>query len=151
MPEITGVELLEKAKGVCPDTVRILLTGYTDLDSVIGAINRGNIYRYIAKPWDSEDLRLTLRQATETYDLKKQLQLKNAELEQKNAALEKAFAELKNARHGEGTFSYARFARVKYPLTVMTGFISLLEDGRSKLTNETQRSIQHLKAASAIG
>jgi two-component system sensor histidine kinase/response regulator len=148
MPEITGVELLEKAKGVCPDTVRILLTGYTDLDSVIGAINRGNIYRYIAKPWDPEDLRLTLRQATETYDLKKQLQLKNAELEQKNAALEKAFAELKNLDTAKGRFLTLVSHELNTPLTVMTGFISLLEDGRSKLTNETQRSIQHLKAAS---
>ena len=59
MPEMTGVELLEKIKNVRPATTRVLLTGYTDVASVIGAINRGNIYRYVAKPWDPEDLKIT--------------------------------------------------------------------------------------------
>ncbi|MFM8314103.1 MAG: response regulator, partial [Deltaproteobacteria bacterium] len=70
MPDMTGVELLEKAKKLCPQATRVLLTGYTDIESVIDAINRGHIYRYIAKPWDPEDLKLTLKQANEAYRLR---------------------------------------------------------------------------------
>ena len=76
MPELSGVELLEKVKGICPDTTRILLTGFTDIEAVIDAINRGNVYRYVAKPWDPEDLRITLRQANEACMLRREVKQK---------------------------------------------------------------------------
>lgn len=148
MPEITGVELLEKTKTMQPETVRILLTGYTDLDSVIGAINRGNIYRYIAKPWDPEDLRQTLRQASETFDLRKQLKKKNEELEEKNQRLERAFEQLTHLDRAKGRFLTLVSHELNTPLTIMTGFISVLEDGKKLLSQETQRSLTHLKGAS---
>src|SRR5438128_8727349 len=52
MPEMTGVELLSKVKQVHPETIRLLFTAYSDLSAVIDAINQGNVYRYIAKPWE---------------------------------------------------------------------------------------------------
>ena len=62
MPEMSGTLLLEKAKEINPSMVRIILTGYTDPGDLIDAINRGEVYRYIVKPWDLNDLLLTIRQ-----------------------------------------------------------------------------------------
>ncbi len=69
MPGQTGVELLERARIVYPDTIRLLVTAYSDLDAAIDAINRGHVRRYIRKPWDHEELRGELRDALELYEL----------------------------------------------------------------------------------
>ncbi len=63
MPEMTGVELLHRAREIRPDATRLLFTGYSDLSAVIDAINQGNVFRYIAKPWDPDDLLAALRRA----------------------------------------------------------------------------------------
>lgn len=71
MPGMTGVQVLEASLAVRPDAIKILLTGYTDIQALIDAINSGNVYKYIQKPWDSEDLKLTVRRAVEAYDLRR--------------------------------------------------------------------------------
>jgi DNA-binding NtrC family response regulator len=68
MPQMTGVELLRRARGEAPDAIRILFTGYADIKSVIDAINEGQVYRYLTKPWDPDDIFTLLRQACEQYD-----------------------------------------------------------------------------------
>jgi DNA-binding NtrC family response regulator len=68
MPEMTGVELLTQARGQSPQAVRMIFTGYADLKAVIDAVNRGEIYRYLTKPWDPDDLCQVLREACEHYD-----------------------------------------------------------------------------------
>jgi len=70
MPEMTGVEFLVKTIDIYPDIPRIILTAYADVDDVIDAINKGNVYRYMLKPWKIEDLKLTIDKAVETYNLK---------------------------------------------------------------------------------
>src|SRR5437667_4027271 len=62
MPEMTGVEFLKALREAYPDTVRLLFTAYADIEAVTDAINQGNVYRYISKPWEPQDLRTTLRQ-----------------------------------------------------------------------------------------
>src|SRR6266705_2233756 len=69
MPAMSGTEFLECSMAVRPDAVRIILTGYTDIDAIIQAINKSRIYRYVTKPWESEELRLTLRRAIEAFHL----------------------------------------------------------------------------------
>ena len=69
MPEMVGVEFFSIIKGEYPDAIRMLLTGYADLESVISAINTGNIYRYIVKPWNPDELITTVREACVKYDL----------------------------------------------------------------------------------
>src|SRR5436305_11041403 len=69
MPEMTGVELLRTIRGAHPDAIRLLFTGYADISAVIDAINQGNVYRYIAKPWDPEELQTVIRDACAHYDL----------------------------------------------------------------------------------
>ncbi|WP_158223006.1 EAL domain-containing protein [Halovibrio salipaludis] len=63
MPEMTGTDFLSRVKELYPDTIRIVLSGYTDLDSVTDAVNRGAIYKFLTKPWDDEQLRSQIRQA----------------------------------------------------------------------------------------
>jgi len=63
MPEMSGTEFLSRVKQLYPDTVRIVLSGYTDLESLTAAINRGSIYRYMVKPWNDDDLRQQVREA----------------------------------------------------------------------------------------
>lgn len=70
MPGMTGVELLRASLNVNEDCIKILLTGYTDLEALIDAINEGHIYKYITKPWDADELKLTVRRALEAYELK---------------------------------------------------------------------------------
>ena len=63
MPEMTGVEFLREVKDIAPHTVRILLTGYSDLASIVGSINDGEVFRFISKPWDNTDIQKTISEA----------------------------------------------------------------------------------------
>lgn len=69
MPEMNGAQFLEKAKELHPNAIRYLLTGYSDLDAVIQAVNRGEIHRYLTKPWNDEDLLLQVRQSLDHFEL----------------------------------------------------------------------------------
>lgn len=73
MPEMLGVELLREVKAISPSTMRILLTGYSDLQSVIASVNTGEVFRYINKPWNNEKLRDTIKQACQFSDRIQQL------------------------------------------------------------------------------
>ncbi len=63
MPGMLGVELLRRAREISPDSVRILLTGYSDLASIVGSINDGEVYRFISKPWDNQELQKVIGEA----------------------------------------------------------------------------------------
>ena len=63
MPEMTGLELIKTVKTEYPNVLRVILTGYADFETVKAAINEAEIYRFLTKPWDDDDLRLTLRNA----------------------------------------------------------------------------------------
>lgn len=72
MPLETGVEFLESIIPVYPEVMRILLTGYADIQAVIDAVNKGKIYHYVSKPWDETQLRSLINNATEIYRLRQQ-------------------------------------------------------------------------------
>jgi len=88
MPEMTGVEFLEKVLEKYPDPMRILLTGYADMDAVVDAVNKGKIFHYLAKPWDEDELDLTIQSAYAKYLERIQLKETNAKLEVSNEQLE---------------------------------------------------------------
>lgn len=69
MPQMSGIEFLSVIKERQPDAMRLILTGYADLQTVMDAINKGEVYRFITKPWDDQALRITIRQALDQYDL----------------------------------------------------------------------------------
>ncbi len=84
MPEMKGTEFLSKTVPQFPDTVRIILTGFTDIEDLVEAINSGQVYKYITKPWDPGELKAVVQRAAETYDLLKQ---RTEELRRANAQM----------------------------------------------------------------
>lgn len=96
MPAMTGVEFLHKAKDMCPDTVRLVLSGYTDLQSVTDAINEGDIYKFLTKPWDDAMLRANINEAFQRKLLGDENRRLSAELAGANDKLERINAQLKN-------------------------------------------------------
>ncbi|SFU16613.1 Response regulator receiver domain-containing protein [Algoriphagus locisalis] len=72
MPGETGVEFLESIIPVYPNPIRILLTGYTDIQAVIDAINKGQVYHYLTKPWEEDYLRTVIKNAYEIYQLRRE-------------------------------------------------------------------------------
>jgi CheY-like chemotaxis protein len=84
MPEMKGTEFLSKTVPQFPDTVRIILTGFTDIEDLVEAINAGQVYKYITKPWDPSELKAVVQRAAETYDLLKQ---RTEELRRANAQM----------------------------------------------------------------
>ena len=68
MPHVTGVELLAKVKARSPNAIRLLFTGYADLESIISAINQGHVYHFLKKPWQPEELLAAVRTAADEYD-----------------------------------------------------------------------------------
>ena len=89
MPNIKGDELLKRIHEISPSTIKIMLTGQADLAAVGNAIKYAKLYRYICKPWQSEDLKLTVKEAINSYFQEKRLAEQNAQLQQMNQALEK--------------------------------------------------------------
>src|ERR1700733_10815768 len=89
MPGMTGIEFLESILAVYPDTIRILLTGFSDMNAVMDAINRGQVYKYLVKPWQNDELKLYIQNALEIYHLRRE----NKELAHK---LQQAMTELDN-------------------------------------------------------
>lgn len=89
MPEMTGVELLEKIHAIDPESIRMILTAYIDVDDIISSINRGHVFNYIIKPWEEDNLRITLKQAHESYVMAKENRQLVKELEKKNKDLKK--------------------------------------------------------------
>ncbi|HPC74091.1 MAG TPA: response regulator [Syntrophales bacterium] len=100
MPGMSGVEFLERAKILSPLSIRILLTGYSDVNAIVDAVNRGQIHRYMTKPWNDEEMLLVVRQSIEQYELvTENLRLQeltrrqNDELTELNRTLEKKVEE----------------------------------------------------------
>ena len=88
MPNMTGIEFLEQVLQKYPDPVRILLTGYTDLNAVIDAVNKGKIYHYLSKPWSEQELEETIRKAYEVFLANKEIKEMNSKLSLSNDQLE---------------------------------------------------------------
>ncbi|HAA55673.1 MAG TPA: hypothetical protein DCE42_13000, partial [Myxococcales bacterium] len=115
MPEMTGVELFRASLDIIPRTKRILLTGYTDVDAIIASINKGQIYKFVLKPFGAHDMMMTIRRALEAYELEveneklvQKLTQLNAELEdkvtQRTAELQEANTELKQLNASKDRF-----------------------------------------------
>jgi diguanylate cyclase (GGDEF)-like protein len=88
MPGMKGVDFLEEVHRRSPDTTKVLLTGQAGLDAVVAAINRAGLNRYIPKPWDEPDLRLTVESLLKTFRLHRHNELLVGDLKRKNAELE---------------------------------------------------------------
>ena len=137
MPQLTGVELLAESIKTHPNAIRILLTGYTDIESVVAAINAGQIYRYVTKPWDPVDLSNAIDKAVERYEI-------GEELVEKNRALQTALEELQTLDQAKNQFMVLVNHELKTPLTSMMSFADLLSE--TKIDNDQQRMLSRIKS-----
>lgn len=103
MPRMQGVQLLEHAKSVAPQTMRLILTGHADTQSLLDAINRGAVYRFLTKPCQSGELRQTLRQAVQHFELIRENRRLQELTETQLGDLRRLNAELIERRHNEVT------------------------------------------------
>ncbi|MBX9654300.1 hybrid sensor histidine kinase/response regulator [bacterium] len=111
MPDMNGVDFLAQVSDQFPEVIRLMITGYADINSVIAAVNRGHVYRYIAKPWDPAELEAAVRQAVDQYEVLAERRRLIRELEEANQ-LKTAFITI--ASHELNT-----------PLTIVLGMLQL--------------------------
>ncbi|WIM05747.1 MAG: response regulator [Candidatus Nitricoxidivorans perseverans] len=160
MPEMDGAKFLEEVRLRWPHVVRILLTGYADVTSTIAAINRGEIYRYIAKPWDDNDIVLTVREALEHKRLESEnlrllalTQRQNEELKELNASLEQKVAErTAELRQTLASLDQAHKELKKGFMATVRIFSGLIELRGGKLAGHSRRVAEHARdLARALG
>ena len=111
MPDKTGVQFFEEMREQYPDPVRMLITGYTDIESVIDAVNRGHIFRYIKKPWTDTDIKSAIEEANKFFITSSMLVAKNSELQY-------AYDEL-------GKFAYSVTHDIRGPLLSVLGAVDI--------------------------
>ncbi|MDQ7948177.1 MAG: hybrid sensor histidine kinase/response regulator [Pedobacter sp.] len=147
MPNTTGVEFFKSITQTYPDPIRILLTGYTDIEALADAINHGDIYRYITKPWNDLELHNSIKNAYDAYRSKIDLRNKMAELEKTNDELNR--------------FIYSISHELRAPLVSVIGIVNLvkmeglyhssgdywelIETCSSKLDYYIQKTLQYYK------
>lgn len=106
MPEMDGTRFLEKVRSISPDTIRIIITGYVDIQAAIEAINRGQVQRFVTKPWKDEDLRVVLRESVSRFEVLKENEQLQALTENQNAKLRDINRNLSEARQQEVEVAY---------------------------------------------
>lgn len=160
MPEMNGAQFLEEVRNIHPDTIRMLLTGYADLSSTVAAINRGEIYRYIAKPWEDNDIVLAVKHALDRKFLEQEkLRLEeitrrqNEELKELNAGLEsKVQARTEELRQSNSFLELANKQLRDNFLISLKVFSNLIELRGGAIAGHSRRSAEYArKLAMAMG
>lgn len=162
MPGMSGVEFLQRASEINPAPCRILVTAYSDLETIQNAVNRANIFKYVRKPWDIDKLTQTIEQALNVYGLRKLNAALNDELSQKNKALEQANHSLRESDQLKYDFLKIISHEMRTPLNGLRGATELIKintesEPTSKnkdlipiLENSTERLEQFLLLAERI-
>ena len=127
MPGMQGDAFLSQARQLQPDAMRMLFTGYADIQAVINAVNEGHIFRYILKPWDTLELEGIIRQAAEQYELLAERKRLIAELQGANAQLVHANEELARAGQLKSAFIEVASHEFNTPITLVLGLTELLK------------------------
>lgn len=119
MPVTTGVEFFNAVRQVFPEPVRILITGFTDVNDIIDAINKGHVYRYITKPWSEAEIKVAIENAYDLYCTKRELEKKVEDLEKTN--------------HELNRFIYSASHDLRSPLATILGVVRV---ARLEITDE---------------
>lgn len=145
MPRITGVEFLKKIKSTHPGAVRILFTGHADMQAAVGAINEGEVYRFIAKPWNDTDLKATILHAVQMYDLTESNLRLMAEINRQNQELAAVNEQLKNLYEAQKEFSSTVSHELRTPLACIKMAVDTVNTEKIGPLNDLQR--RHLVMA----
>ncbi|MFT5387475.1 MAG: signal transduction histidine kinase [Lysobacterales bacterium] len=153
MPKISGTEFLKKVKELKPDVIRILFTGFDDFSAAAEAINIGEVYRFVSKPWNIEELKSTVEHAIEHYDLVMHNRDLILETKQKNEELEEVNQKLQKAYDAQKYFTSTVSHELRTPLASIKTAIDLLvsntiggiTDDQKDVLSRVQRNVNRLK------
>ncbi len=155
LPRHTGIEFFSELRTSYPEIVRVLFTGYTNIDDVVDAINEGHIYRYIAKPWRPAELKLFIAQAFEYYwqrrereELVEALGEANTRLEEANAGLTHANTRLEETDRLRTVFMEVVSHELNTPIAIINGYTYLLKNElEGTLSGVSEKSLSRVEAS----
>ncbi|HEX5553072.1 MAG TPA: hybrid sensor histidine kinase/response regulator [Chitinophagaceae bacterium] len=149
MPGTTGVEFFNAIKENYPDPIRILLTGYTDVEALIDAINKGQIYRFIRKPWDDFELQNTISNAYEIYITKKELENKVEELQKTNDELSRFIYSASHDLRSPlmSVLGIINLSKLDHSVTDPNGYMKMIENSILRTDGFIQKLIEYYKNA----
>jgi signal transduction histidine kinase len=147
MPGMSGDAFLSQARRLQPDAIRMLFTGYADIQAVINAVNEGHIFRYILKPWDTVELEGIIRQAAEQYDLLAERKRLIAELQAANARLTDANEELARAGQLKTAFIEVASHEFNTPITLVLGLTELLRLSNPDRSGEEREILRQITSS----
>lgn len=119
MSEMNGVQFLQEAQKISSESIRMILSGYADISAILDSINKGEIYKYLSKPWEDKDLKLTVRRAIEQYETTKQNKMLFQEIQEKNielSSLNKQLSKNLTSRTQDLQFSQAILSHLPLPV-----------------------------------
>jgi signal transduction histidine kinase len=141
MPGMSGVEVLRQAREIRPEATRLLFTAYTDIRTVVDAINQGHVFRYLSKPWEPEELEAMVRQAVEHHNLIVEKNRLLAELQETNA-------KLLEANRLKGAFIEVASHELNTPVTVVLGMLELWRMTQAATASPAERQwVERIAAA----
>ncbi|MFT4155925.1 hybrid sensor histidine kinase/response regulator [Parafilimonas sp.] len=148
MPQSTGVEFFHVVRKAFPDPVRILLTGYTDAEAIINAINEGEIFRYIKKPWDEFELQNAVQNAFELYTTRLQLKRKVNELQKTNDELNRFVYSTSHDLRSPlaSAMGIINLARMENSVTDPNNYLGMIETCVNKMDAFIQKIIEYYKS-----
>ena len=147
MPEMTGVEFFEKLILINPDPVRILLTAYTNSQTVIDAVNKGQIDKYLVKPWDNNSMHLAFRTGFTIYQSRVELRLKNDELRRTNSELNRFVYSVSHDLRAPlmSMLGLINLARMEENPVEQKHFFDLIEKSVGKMDNYIQTTLEYYR------
>jgi len=148
MPQTTGVEFFQIVRKAHPHPVRILLTGYTDAEAIIDAINKGEIYRYIKKPWDEFELQNAIQNAYEIYTTREKLSRKIGELEKTNDELNRFVYSTSHDLRSPlaSVMGILNLAKMENSVQDPNGYLGMIETCVNKMDTFIQKIIEYYKS-----
>ena len=148
MPQTTGVEFFQIVRKAHPHPIRILLTGYTDAEAIIDAINKGEIYRYIKKPWDEFELQNAIQNAYEIYTTREKLSRKIGELEKTNDELNRFVYSTSHDLRSPlaSVMGILNLAKMENSVQDPNGYLGMIETCVNKMDTFIQKIIEYYKS-----